>query len=158
MKNEKVAAMYRSTIAICVIATIGSIVCSAFFMPTILGVGMIAVTQAAVYGSIARFAQLCRTHSTASSIVLMVAVAALIASVVLMRLLQPPHHYGTFTYVCLLLFSQIVLAIGGCYVGYALVESAQLSRYTPPSNIGKLIVVLGLAVAGLAIGVLVALV
>jgi len=57
------------------------------------------------------------------------AIAAMLVTGTIASLIAPPIGYGVIIWVTLLLILQAVIAILGCYFGYAMVECRRLRRY-----------------------------
>src|SRR5262245_8599250 len=108
--------IYRSTMAMCLVAPIASAVHSGFVLPVLYGVVLIGVSQFVFYGILAANIWLCRRSAVGLKVLMGFILVQVCLTMGLMFFLSPPHFYGMGMFVGPILFVQLILAFAAGYV------------------------------------------
>lgn len=144
--------LYHSSLAICLAAAIATSWLLAAAFPFHWGVAAMAGYQCAVYLVVAGYAYLSRQHLVASAIVMLMALLVVaVGAAMLTTISMPEYGLLILTVLSLLLLAQAMLAVLGCYLGYALVEGRRLRQYHGANFARGKLLVIGILAAAVAI-------
>jgi hypothetical protein len=140
--------VYLVTTAVCFASVIASTIYLSAYRSTFAAIVIVASTQVVVYGIIAGYARACRQHLLASWIVLAVAGAILpLTYLLLLQMVSPAVPYRSVASLVLTLSAELIIAMFGGYLGFALVEGRRLKPHNPGALPGKMAVAALFAIA-----------
>ncbi len=114
------------------------------------GVGW-AVVQLIVFFTVAGSAWTCRRSVGGSRVIFATSIVASALSFAVCYIASPGAAYGSGIIFLWCLWAQAIIAVAGCYIGYAILETQRLRPQNPNDASGKLLVSLLLAAGVLAI-------
>jgi hypothetical protein len=144
--------MYVLLIAVCFTVVLVCALLLASVMPIGLGWLGITSTQLGIYAWVAMIARKCQQNRLALGILSLVALVLTALSggliyVICQALSKIPGSYLIMVWAFWLLYGQVVVALLGSYLGYAVVEGSRRDYRRSQSASGKLTVVLMLSLA-----------
>lgn len=146
--------MYRVTIALCLFIAAVTSILVAYRIKTTCGAAILIVPQFVLYGVISTAAHRFRSNIRASWSVLFTSILATAFSIAIVKVISKPHDYAIFIFVIIFLYLQTAATVLGYYLGYAFVEGERLHSRNPNYWSGKLVAVVMVATAVLAMAAL----